>query len=101
MTYDRTDLKASKPSKRSEMAVVSPREFYDSVMALLGFEPNEQHDAQEFLQLALQRMSKELVLEKMGKFGQLGVIDKEVSGESPVQILFGGQYINKVRSMGT
>ncbi|KAF8453120.1 hypothetical protein BGX38DRAFT_1268890 [Terfezia claveryi] len=100
MTYDRADLKPSKPSKRSEGAVVSPREFYESVIALLKFEPNEQHDAQEFLQLALQRMSKELALEKVGKFGQLGAIEKEVSGVSPVQTLFGGEYINKNQCNG-
>lgn len=95
MTYNQGDAVA--PTRSA--TALSPHEFCDIMTAVLPmFERYSQHDAQEFFQLALQRMSKELVLEEMGTFGHPGAIDNVVCDISPIDTLFGGECINTVCS---
>lgn len=94
MTYDNSD-----GGLRKRVTTLSPHEFGDTLAALLpAFVRNVQHDAQEFFHAALDRMSKELVLDKMGKFGDPEAMQSLILNDSPVYEFFGGAYVNTVRA---
>ncbi|RPB11416.1 cysteine proteinase [Morchella conica CCBAS932] len=91
-----------KPRRISKSAlVVSPHAFATAVAAVLPLfqERYEQHDAQEFLRCALERMQNELITEKVGKADELNPqeqLNPYRIEDNIVQIVFGGILWNKI-----